>query len=135
MKKRITRLCLPAAALGLSALAAPSSNMAHAASPQPAQKAASDSQKRRADKEWRAEIREKVDKIVMSEFGVERKRVGPDVRFCVAYGGHSINLIEFFVKLEDGFAIEIPDEDAQDIHYLRDVYAYVEKRLREREQS
>jgi acyl carrier protein len=136
MKKRMIRAGLPAAALGLTALAAaPAAGSPGATAPEATQvRPADGQQKGKSGDKLRAEIREKVDRIVMSEFGVERKRVGPDARFCKDYGGHSINLIEFFVRLEDAFGLEIPDEDAQELHYLRDVYTYVEKHIRVRKQ-
>jgi acyl carrier protein len=140
MKKQVIKARRPAAAtLTLTALAviAPSHAADTPAQTRDGQKQPPPAaqQKARPGDKLRAEIREKVDRIVMSEFGVERKRVGPDSRFCKDYGGHSINLIEFFVRLEDAFGLEIPDEDAQSLHYLREVYAYVEKQVRRREQK
>ena len=139
MKKQTNRARRPAAAtLTLTALAVitPSYPAQTPAQPQAGQKRppAGRQEVKPGDK-LRAEIREKVDRLVMSEFGVERKRVVPDARFCKDYGGHSINLIEFFVRLEDTFELEIPDEDAQNLHHLREVYAYVEKQIRRREQK
>ena len=76
-------------------------------------------------------IEEKVKEIIAVQLGVDKGKVRPDARCVEDLGADSLDFVEVILGLEEEFSIEIPDEDAEKLLRVRDVYDYVEKRVRQ----
>ena len=61
----------------------------------------------------------------MSTSGVEEK-VTPTASFVVDFGADSLDTVELVMAFEEGFEIEIPDEDAEKIQTVQDAITYVQ---------
>lgn len=58
----------------------------------------------------------------------ERARIRPDARF-IDFGIDSVRAMDLVIELEQTFGIEIDDRDLAELETLRDVAAYVERKL------
>ena len=65
--------------------------------------------------------------IIVEQLSVEREKVVPNVSFVDDLGADSLDLVELIMAMEEGFDIEIPDEDAEGITTVKDAIDYVNK--------
>jgi acyl carrier protein len=72
---------------------------------------------------------EKVRQIIVEQLGVDEGEVTPTASFIDDLGADSLDTVELVMALEEGFGIEIPDEDAEKITTVKDAIAYIETHL------
>ena len=65
--------------------------------------------------------------IIVEQLSVEREKVVPNASFVDDLGADSLDLVELIMAMEEGFDIEIPDEDAEGITTVKDAIDYVDK--------
>lgn len=65
--------------------------------------------------------------IIVEQLSVEREKVVPNASFVDDLGADSLDLVELIMAMEEGFDIEIPDEDAEGISTVQDAIDYVSK--------
>ena len=73
-----------------------------------------------------SDIADRVKKIVVEHLGVEESKVVEGASFIDDLGADSLDTVELVMAFEEGFGIEIPDEDAEKIQTVKDAIAYVE---------
>jgi acyl carrier protein len=73
------------------------------------------------------EIEAKVKQIIIDELGVDENEVTPNARFIDDLGADSLDTVELVMAFEEGFDIEIPDEDAEKIRTVQDAIDYISK--------
>ena len=49
-----------------------------------------------------------------------------DANFVNDLGADSLNIVELVMQVEEQFDIEIPDEDAEELHTVADLKQYIE---------
>jgi acyl carrier protein len=74
-----------------------------------------------------ASIDEKVKQIVVEQLGVEESEVTPKSSFVDDLGADSLDQVELVMAFEEGFDLEIPDEDAEKIRTVQDAIDYIQK--------
>ncbi|MBV8894441.1 MAG: acyl carrier protein [Acidobacteria bacterium] len=74
-----------------------------------------------------ASIEEKVKQIVVEQLGVEESEVTPNASFVDDLGADSLDQVELVMAFEEGFDLEIPDEDAEKIRTVQDAIDYIQK--------
>ncbi len=72
-----------------------------------------------------ASIEEKVKEIIVERLGVNEEDVTPEASFIDDLGADSLDTVELVMAFEDGFGIEIPDEDAEKITTVKDAVKYI----------
>ena len=72
---------------------------------------------------------EKVKQIIVEQLGVDEAEVTPTASFIDDLGADSLDTVELVMALEEGFGIEIPDEDAEKITTVKDAFSYIEQHL------
>ncbi|MDI6704204.1 MAG: acyl carrier protein [bacterium] len=72
---------------------------------------------------------EKVKEIIVDQLGVDGSKVTEDASFVDDLGADSLDTVELVMALEEGFNIEIPDEDAEHITKVGDAVSYINKKL------
>ena len=77
-----------------------------------------------------AAVFERVQKLVVDKLGVEEADVKPEASFTNDLNADSLDLVELIMAFEeefsqDGEAIEIPDEDAENINTVADAVDYL----------
>ncbi len=74
-----------------------------------------------------ASIEEKVKNIIVEQLGVSEEQVKPEAKFIEDLGADSLDTVELVMAFEEEFDITVPDEDAEKLASVGDVYAYIEK--------
>ena len=73
-------------------------------------------------------IQEKVKDIIVEQLGVNPEQVIPEAKFIEDLGADSLDTVELVMAFEEEFEIEVPDEDAEKLQTVGDVYKYVEEK-------
>ena len=69
---------------------------------------------------------EKVKQIIVEQLGVDESEVTPTASFIDDLGADSLDTVELVMALEEGFGIEIPDEDAEKITRVKEAIDYID---------
>jgi acyl carrier protein len=73
-------------------------------------------------------IQPKVKKIIEEQLGVDPERVKPEASFIDDLGADSLDIVELVMAMEEEFDIEIPDEEAEKLKTVQDVFKYLESK-------
>ena len=73
------------------------------------------------------EIKQKVISLIAEQLGKSENEVTLDSQFIEDLGADSLDLVELIMSMEDGFGVEIADEDAEKILKVSDAVDYVVK--------
>ena len=73
-------------------------------------------------------IQPRVQKIIEEQLGVDTDRVKPEASFIDDLGADSLDIVELVMAMEEEFDLEIPDEEAEKLRTVQDVYSYIETR-------
>jgi len=74
-----------------------------------------------------AGVDDKVKQIIVEQLGVDEGEVTPGASFVDDLGADSLDTVELVMAFEEGFDIEIPDEDAEKIRTVQDAVDYIKK--------
>ena len=72
------------------------------------------------------DIETKVTQIICEQLSVEESQVTPDASFQESLNADSLDIVELIMALEEGFGIEIPDDDAEKIRTVGDAIRYIQ---------
>ncbi len=67
-----------------------------------------------------------VEKIISEVIGCDQDTVQDDSNLVKDLGADSLNIVEIVMQLEEEYSIEIYDEDAEQLHTVKDVKDYIE---------
>jgi len=73
-----------------------------------------------------ASVEEKVKQIIVEQLGVDESEVTATASFVDDLGADSLDTVELVMAFEEGFGIEIPDEDAEKIQTVQDAVKYID---------
>ncbi len=71
-------------------------------------------------------IFEKVKSIIAKELNVESEKITMDTHLVNDLGADSLDAVELIMALEDEFGLEVDDEAAQNMKYVKDLVQYIE---------
>ena len=74
-------------------------------------------------------VEDKVKQIIVEQLGVDESEVTPTASFIDDLNADSLDTVELVMALEEGFGMEIPDEDAEKITTVKDAINYIETHL------
>ena len=74
-------------------------------------------------------VEDKVKQIIVEQLGVDESEVTPTASFIDDLGADPLDTVELVMALEEGFGMEIPDEDAEKITTVKDAINYIEGHL------
>lgn len=72
-------------------------------------------------------IEQEMIDIIVEQLSVDKEKVVANASFVDDLGADSLDLVELIMAMEEGFDIEIPDEDAEGISTVQDAIDYVNK--------
>jgi acyl carrier protein len=75
----------------------------------------------------RAEIEEKVIKIVSDQMGVDKSEINMETSFVNDLNADSLDTVELVMEFEDAFEMSIPDEEAEKIQTVGHAVDYIMK--------
>jgi len=76
-------------------------------------------------------VEDKVREIIVEQLGVSPEEVVAEASFIDDLGADSLDIVELVMAIEEEFALEIPDDDAEKIQTIQDAISYVEERVKE----
>ncbi len=65
--------------------------------------------------------------IIAEQLSVDKNKIVPEASFVDDLGADSLDLVELIMAMEEGFDIEISDEDAESITTVQKAIDYVQK--------
>jgi len=71
----------------------------------------------------------KIVDIIANQLGVDKEIITPEANIVDDLGADSLDVVELVMALEEAFDVEIPDEEAEKIRTVKDVFGYLEKSL------
>ncbi|HDM76404.1 MAG TPA: acyl carrier protein [Deltaproteobacteria bacterium] len=71
-------------------------------------------------------MKEKVIDIISNQLGIEREAITPEAKVIDDLGADSLDVVELVMALEEEFDVEIPDEEAEKIKSVGDIFNYME---------
>lgn len=71
-------------------------------------------------------IEQRIKDIVVEQLGVNADQVTAEAKFIEDLGADSLDTVELVMALEEEFGSEIPDEEAEKLTTVGDVYRYIE---------
>ena len=74
-------------------------------------------------------VEDKVKQIIVEQLGVDESEVTPTASFIDDLGADSLDTVELVMALEEGFGMEIPDEDAEKILTVGDALNYIDSHM------
>ena len=72
----------------------------------------------------------KLKNIVAKQLGISINQITMESKFIDDLGGDSLDTVEMVLAVEDEFEIEITEDQAENMHCLRDVKNYLDQQLR-----
>jgi acyl carrier protein len=69
----------------------------------------------------------KIVDIIANQLGVDKDMVTAEANIVDDLGADSLDVVELVMALEEAFDMEIPDEDAENIRTVRDIFEYLKK--------
>ena len=72
-------------------------------------------------------IFDKIKDIIIDQLQVEESDVNMDTNLMKDLSADSLDAVEIIMAIEDEYAIEIPDEEAEKIQTVGDLVRYVEE--------
>ncbi|MCG6974755.1 MAG: acyl carrier protein [Desulfobacterales bacterium] len=70
-------------------------------------------------------IEDKVKKIIAEKLSVDIEEIVPEASFVDDLGADSLDLVELIMSMEEEFDIDIPDEEAEKLVTVKDVFDFV----------
>ena len=67
----------------------------------------------------------KVQDILMQQLQINREQVTPEARIMADLGADSLDMVEIAMKAEEEFEVTLPDEEAEKIVTVEDLYEAV----------
>lgn len=70
---------------------------------------------------------EKVQQIISENLNVSLEKITMDTHLVDDLGADSLDAVELIMALEEEYGIEVDDEAAQNMKYVRDLVNYIEE--------
>ena len=78
-------------------------------------------------------VEERIKSIIAEQLGVKPDEVTPEASFIDDLGADSLDTVELIMALEEEFAVEIPDEDAEKMTCVGDAIKYINEKAPQKE--
>ena len=76
-----------------------------------------------------AEIKNRVIEIIANQLGIEEDDVTAEASVIDDLGADSLDVVELVMALEEEFDLEIPDEEAEKITSVQNIFDYMASAL------
>ena len=76
-----------------------------------------------------AAMKDKIVEIIANQLGIDHGDVTPEASVVDDLGADSLDVVELVMALEEEFNLEIPDEEAEKIKSVNDIFSHMESAL------
>lgn len=76
-----------------------------------------------------SELNNKINEIIVEQLGIKKEDIKPESSFIDDLGADSLDTVELVMALEEEFNTEIPDEEAEKIKTVQNVYDYIKNNI------
>lgn len=76
-----------------------------------------------------ASIEEEVIEIISQQLGADKDQITMGASFINDLGADSLDMVELAMEFEQRFDMEIPDEEAEKIQTVGDVFKYIKEHV------
>ena len=77
----------------------------------------------------KAAVQAKIIDIIANQLVWTKRSLRPEANVVDDLGADSLDVVELVMALEEAFDVEIPDEDAESIRLVKDIFDYLEKNI------
>jgi acyl carrier protein len=77
-----------------------------------------------------ADMKKRIVEIIATQLGIDQADVTPEANVVDDLGADSLDVVELVMALEEEFNLEIPDEEAEKIKNVQDIFTYLESALK-----
>ena len=78
------------------------------------------------------DVEQQVKEIICEQLSVEESEVTRDASFVETLNADSLDIVELVMAFEEGFNVDIPDEQAEKIRTVDDAVKYLETRVKKK---
>jgi len=75
------------------------------------------------------DVQKRVIELIAEQLDRNTSEITPEMSFADDLGADSLDLVELIMAVEDEFGIEIPDDAAENIKFVKDAIKYVQDKL------
>jgi acyl carrier protein len=75
-------------------------------------------------------MKKRIVEIIATQLGIEQADITPQANVVDDLGADSLDVVELIMALEEEFNLEIPDEEAEKIKNVQDIFTYMESALK-----
>jgi acyl carrier protein len=76
-----------------------------------------------------AALKDKIVEIIANQLGIDHGDIVPEASVVDDLGADSLDVVELVMALEEEFNLEIPDEEAEKIKSVNDIFSHMENAL------
>jgi acyl carrier protein len=76
-----------------------------------------------------ASVEKRIIELIAEQLDKDISEISPEMSFIDDLGADSLDLVELIMTIEEEFNIEIPDDDAEKMKYVKDAIEYIESRI------
>ena len=74
---------------------------------------------------------DKIKDIIVEQLDVEEDAVTMEASITEDLGADSLDVVDLVMSIEESFAVEIPDEEVENIKTVGDIVKYIENKVEE----
>jgi acyl carrier protein len=75
------------------------------------------------------DVQKRIIELIAEQLERDPSEITPEMSFADDLGADSLDLVELIMTVEEEFNIEIPDDEAEKIKFVKDAINYVKARL------
>jgi len=75
------------------------------------------------------DVAQRIIQLIAEQLDKDVSEITPEMSFADDLGADSLDLVELIMTVEEEFNIEIPDDEAEKIKFVKDAINYVTSRL------
>jgi len=76
------------------------------------------------------DMKKRIVEIIATQLGIDQADITPQANVVDDLGADSLDVVELIMALEEEFNLEIPDEEAEKIKNVQDIFTYMESVLK-----
>jgi acyl carrier protein len=76
------------------------------------------------------DMKKRIVEIIATQLGIDQADITPQANVVDDLGADSLDVVELIMALEEEFNLEIPDDEAEKIKNVQDIFTYMESALK-----